>query len=160
MLPKMYLVPTAWLRLTCCATLKTTPQAVPYIQEGNDKMAVWRSAVPVPPVLSDGLKSFLNVSKVIAYEERPARRGVSVSLRTEKDRYTRATKFEAKGQTFHGFRKALNTYLMPEKVPFEVRCQLICHEFDHVNKQVFAEQFSTEEVAGFWFQSSVSCSNL
>lgn len=130
-------------------SLKVSPQGVPYIQVDKDKTAAGRRSVPVPQEFFDGLKSFLDQSKRFVYEDRPDGKGASDPVRKELDRHKKAIKFEAKGQTFHGFRKTLNTYLMHEKVPFEVRCQFIGHEFDHVNKQVYAEQFSTEEVAGF-----------
>lgn len=130
-------------------SLKKTPTGVPFIQVDKDKTAAGRRSVPVPQEFYDGLKKFLDQSKGFIYEDRPDGKGASDPVRKELDRHKKAIKFDGQGQTFHSFRKTLNTYLMHEKVPFEVRCQFIGHEFDHVNKQVYAEQFSTEEVAQY-----------
>lgn len=130
-------------------SLKKTPSGVPYIQVDKDKTAAGRRSVPVPQEFFDGLKTFLDGSKGFVYEDRPDGKGASDPVRKELERHKKAIKFDGKGQTFHSFRKTLNTYLMHEKVPFEVRCQFIGHEFDHVNKSVYSEQFSTEEVGQY-----------
>lgn len=130
-------------------SLKKTPSGVPYIQVDKDKTAAGRRSVPVPQEFFDGLKTFLDGSKGFVYEDRPDGKGASDPVRKELERHKKAIKFDGKGQTFHSFRKTLNTYLMHEKVPFEVRCQFIGHEFDHVNKSVYSEQFSTEEVSQY-----------
>ena len=130
-------------------SLKKTPTGVPFIQVDKDKTAAGRRSVPVPQEFFDGLKKFLDQSKGFIYEDRPDGKGASDPIRKELDRHKKAIRFDGQGQTFHSFRKTLNTYLMHEKVPFEVRCQFIGHEFDHVNKSVYSEQFSTEEVGQY-----------
>jgi integrase len=128
-------------------SLKTTPKGVAYISIESDKTAAGRRSVPVPKPFFDGLKEFLDQSKGFKYESRDNGKGASDPVRKDLDKHKKAMNFEGKGKTFHGFRKTLNTFLMHEKVPLEVRCQFIGHEYEHVNKDVYAEQFSTDEVA-------------
>ena len=52
--------------------------------------------------------------------------------------------------TFHSLRKTANTLLKKEKVPFEVRCQIVGHENDHVN-ELYATHYSVKELAEMIF---------
>lgn len=52
--------------------------------------------------------------------------------------------------TFHSLRKTANTLLKREKVPFEVRCQIVGHENDHVN-ELYATDYSVKELAEMVF---------
>lgn len=128
-------------------SLKITPKNTHYIYVEQDKTLAGRRSVPVPKVFFDSLKTFLDTSKNFVYETRPNGKGASDPIRKELDKHKIAVNFDGKGLTFHSFRKTLNTFLMHEKVPFEVRCQFIGHEFDHVNKQVYGEEFSTDELS-------------
>ncbi len=128
-------------------SLKVTPTGTHYIYVEQDKTAAGRRSVPIPESVFTGLKAFLDQKKGFIYENRADGKGASDPVRKELDKHKKQVKFEGSKLTFHSFRKTLNTFLMHEKVPFEVRCQFIGHEFDHVNKQVYGEQFSTDEVA-------------
>jgi integrase len=128
-------------------SLKVTPKGTHYIYVEQDKTAAGRRSVPIPEPVFTGLKAFLDEKKGFIYENRADGKGASDPVRKELDKHKKLVKFEGSKLTFHSFRKTLNTFLMHEKVPFEVRCQFIGHEFDHVNKQVYGEQFSTDEVA-------------
>lgn len=128
-------------------SLKITPKNTHYIYVEQDKTLAGRRSVPVPKVFFDELKTFLDGQKTFIYESRPNGKGASDPIRKELDKHKVAVSFDGKGLTFHSFRKTLNTFLMHQKVPFEVRCQFIGHEFDHVNKQVYGEEFSTDEIA-------------
>lgn len=128
-------------------SLKVTPTGTHYIYVEQDKTAAGRRSVPIPESVFTGLKAFLDQKKGFIYENRADGKGASDPVRKELDKHKKLVKFEGSKLTFHSFRKTLNTFLMHEKVPFEVRCQFIGHDFDHVNKQVYGEQFSTDEVA-------------
>jgi integrase len=66
------------------------------------------------------------------------------------DLYLKTAELTADALTFHSLRKTANTLLKKEKVPFEVRCQIVGHENDHVN-ELYATDYSVKELADMVF---------
>jgi integrase len=66
------------------------------------------------------------------------------------DLYLKAAELTDDALTFHSLRKTANTLLKKEKVPFEVRCQIVGHENDHVN-ELYATDYSVKELADMTF---------
>lgn len=66
------------------------------------------------------------------------------------DLYLKTAKLTDGALTFHSLRKTANTLLKKEKVPFEVRCQIVGHENDHVN-ELYATDYSVQELADMIF---------
>lgn len=66
------------------------------------------------------------------------------------DLYLKVAELTDDALTFHSLRKTANTLLKKEKVPFEVRCQIVGHENDHVN-ELYATEYSVKELAAMVF---------
>lgn len=66
------------------------------------------------------------------------------------DLYLKVAALTDDALTFHSLRKTANSLLKREKVPFDVRCQIVGHENDHVN-ELYASDFSVKELADMVF---------
>lgn len=66
------------------------------------------------------------------------------------DLYLKVAELTDDALTFHSLRKTANTLLKREKVPFDVRCQIVGHENDHVN-ELYASEYSVKELADMVF---------
>ncbi|MGF6524774.1 site-specific integrase [Variovorax sp. PvP013] len=90
---------------------------------------------------------FIKSSGGFGFVVRPDGKGASDPVRKLLDAHKNAIGYEGEKQTFHSLRKTFNTYLQHNKVPLEARCQIIGHELNHVNVQVYGKDYSLDELA-------------
>lgn len=66
------------------------------------------------------------------------------------DRYLTAIGMTDDALTYHSFRRTANTLLKKKKVPFDVRCQMIGHDMDHVN-EFYSSEYTVTDLAEIIF---------
>lgn len=131
------------------SALKVTPEGVHYIYIEDDKTPAGQRPVPVPQSVFTPLSGFLSQASGFGFDSRKDGKGASDPVRKLLEGHKKAINYSGKKQTFHSFRKTLNTFFMHKKVPIEVRCQFLGHEIDHVNVDVYGEKYSIEEINGY-----------
>jgi integrase len=62
------------------------------------------------------------------------------------DLYLKAAGLMDDALTFHSLRRTANTLLKKARVPFDVRCQMVGHDLDHVN-EFYATEYSVGDLA-------------
>lgn len=129
------------------AAFKISPAGTHYIYIDKDKTEAGKRPVPLPKEFFVPLFEFVKSSGGFNFQERPDGKGASDPVRKLLDAHKKAIGYEGGKQTFHSFRKTFNNFLMHSKVPIEARCQIIGHELDHVNVQVYGQEYSLEELA-------------
>ncbi|MGJ7501617.1 phage integrase SAM-like domain-containing protein [Variovorax sp. ZT5P49] len=130
------------------ASFKISPAGTHYIYIDSDKTEAGKRPVPLPKGFFVPFFEFIKSSGGFGFKVRPDGKGASDPVRKLLDAHKSAIGYEGGKQTFHSLRKTFNTYLQHSKVPLEARCQIIGHELDHVNVQVYGEEYSLEELAG------------
>lgn len=123
------------------------------------KSAAARRVIPLHPVLiSLGLPEFvadvrkLNLGAQLFPMLLPKLGDGSLGNAPGKkwDLYLKVAGLTDDALTFHSLRKTANTLLKKKKVPFDVRCQMVGHENDHVN-ELYATDFTVQELADMIF---------
>lgn len=66
------------------------------------------------------------------------------------DRYLTAIGMTDDALTYHSFRRTANTLLKKKKVPFDVRCQMIGHDMEHVN-ELYSSEYTVTDLAEIIF---------
>lgn len=62
------------------------------------------------------------------------------------DRYLKAVGLTDDALTYHSFRRTANMLLKKKKVPFDMRCQVVGHDMDHVN-EYYASDYTVTDLA-------------
>lgn len=154
--PAFYWVTVAGLitgvRVSALAALdkkafKISPDGAHYIYIEDDKTAAGRRPVPIPKEFFVPFFQFITGAGGFGFAVRPDGKGASDPIRKLLNAHKTAIKYVGEKQTFHSFRKTLNTYMMHNKVPIEARCQIMGHEIAHVNVDIYATEYSVEELA-------------
>jgi len=70
------------------------------------------------------------------------------------DRYLRAVGLTDDALTYHSFRRTANMLLKKKKVPFDVRCQMVGHDMDHVN-EFYSSEYTVTDLAEIIFPKFV-----
>ncbi len=70
------------------------------------------------------------------------------------DRYLRAVGLTDDALTYHSFRRTANTLLKKKKVPFDMLCQVVGHDMDHVN-EYYASDYTVTDLADIIFPKFV-----
>ncbi len=128
--------------------LKESHKGFPYIRIRNDKTAAGKRDVPVPRRYFEQLKAFLKANGGgMGIKMRTDGKGASDPVRKSLDAHLEAVGLTHEGYTFHGLRKTVNNYLKEKGVDFEIRCQFVGHEFEHVNHTIYSKKKPVEEIA-------------
>jgi integrase len=123
------------------------------------KSAAARRVIPMHPVLMDlGLPAFVAEVRKLALGAQlfpmllPKLGDGSLGNAPGKkwDLYLKAAELTDDALTFHSLRKTANTLLKKNRVPFDVRCQMVGHENDHVN-ELYSTDFTVTELAEMVF---------
>lgn len=126
---------------------KISPEGTHYIFIPDDKTDAGRRPVPIPKEFFVPLFGFIQSNKGFGFTARDDGKGSSDSVRKLLNAHKQAIDYVGDKQTFHGFRKTLNTFLMHKQVSFEARCQFMGHEIDHVNVNVYGKNYPLEDLA-------------
>lgn len=118
------------------------------------KSAAARRTIPMhPELIAIGLPQFaadvkaLNLGPQLFPVLRPNSDGALGNAAGKKwDRYIKVPGLTDDALTFHSFRRTANTLLKKKKVPFDVRCQMVGHDLDHVN-EFYATEYTVADLA-------------
>ncbi len=120
-----------------------------YIYVTDSKTAAGIREVPISPrLMALGFEDFVKSKsgKLFKYQDRLGKgSGNAVSkkfLRTKNELGITRPKL-----VFHSLRKFLNNFLMTNDVSLEIRCQLVGHEIENVNVQIYTETIPLRKIA-------------
>ncbi len=146
--PGFYLVAVGALisgiRVTALATLEAkhfrkTVEGRPYIAVPADKTDAGIRKVPMPGLLWQQMKSYVEKHGGFGFEVRKDGAGASDPVRKILNVHLASIGAADRGFTVHGLRKTLNQCLIEDDVHFEERCQFLGHEIEHVNLSVYGK---------------------
>jgi site-specific recombinase XerD len=140
------------IRITPLATLaaedfRKTVEGRPYISVGKDKSPAGVRKVPIPEVLSQQLKDYLEQNGSFGFDVREDGGGAGDPVRKILNTHLAAIGAMGRGFTVHGLRKSLNQCFIEDDVDFEARCQFLGHEIDHVNLSVYGKGAAKEKMS-------------
>ena len=118
------------------------------------KSAASRRTIPMHPELVKlGLPQFahdvtaLNLGPQLFPVLRPNSGGELGNAAGKKwDRYLKVAGLTDDALTYHSLRRTANMLLKKKKVPFDVRCQMVGHDLDHVN-ELYSSEYTVSELA-------------
>jgi site-specific recombinase XerD len=154
--PNFHLIAVAGLitgaRVSALATMKPADlreshNGFPYIRVRKDKTDAGARDIPVPRRFFEPLKAYLEERGDMGFKVRADGKGASDPVRKLLDAHLESVGLAHEGYTFHGLRKTLNNFLKEQEIDFEVRCQFVGHEFEHVNNTIYSRKKSLDEVA-------------
>jgi len=152
--PGFYLVAVGALisgiRVTALATLdvkhfRKTVEGRPYIAVAKDKTDAGTRKVPMPDVLWQQMKGYLERHGGFGFDVREDGAGASDPVRKILNVHLASIGAADRGFTVHGLRKTLNQSLIEDDIHFEERCQFLGHDIDHVNLSVYGKGASKEK---------------
>lgn len=118
------------------------------------KSAAARRVIPMhPELVSLGLPEFMRDVKALNLGPQlfpvllPKDDGSQGNAPGKKwDLYLKVVELTDDALTYHSFRRTANTLLKKARVPFDVRCQMVGHDLDHVNES-YASEYSVVDLA-------------
>jgi len=126
------------------------------------KSAAARRTIPMhPELIAIGLPQFaadvktLDLGPQLFPVLRPGDDGELGNAPGKKwDRYLKVAGLPDDALTYHSFRRTANTLLKKKKVPFDVRCQMVGHDLEHIN-EFYATDYTVADLAEFIFPKFV-----
>jgi integrase len=129
--------------------IKKNSAGIQYLTIRNSKTDAGIREVPISKTFFElGFDKFIEgkVGPIFKYQSR-AGKGAGNAIGKKFSRHLEEIKITRDKLVFHSLRKFCNDFLLKNKVPIEARSQLIGHEIDSVNVQVYANKLSIEELA-------------
>ena len=128
--------------------IKVSTAGTNFITIRHSKTLAGIRDVPIPPeLLSAGLADFIKEKasgeKIFNYKA-----GNALGKKFARHITDRA-KIDRPKLVLHSLRKFLNDHFQKENVSFDLRCQFIGHEVEHVNITTYARKFNVEELRKF-----------
>ena len=119
-----------------------------YITIRDSKTLAGIREVPLHPYILSYMKKFLSnkTDKIFRYAEVEGK-GAGNAAGKKFARNLEAVKITRDKLVFHSLRKFVNNELVKNKVSLEHRCQLIGHELDNVNVQVYSDKIDIDTLA-------------
>ncbi|HDR9036037.1 MULTISPECIES: phage integrase [Burkholderiaceae] len=105
--------------------------------------------IPIPEVIYKDFKVFVDkqtTDKVFKYRERDGK-GAGNAVGKKFSRYLQSLKIEREKLVFHSIRKFFNNFLKDNGISTELRCQIIGHEFEGTNNQIYSDKYPLPFVA-------------
>jgi site-specific recombinase XerD len=129
--------------------IKKSGENIHFISIRDSKTTAGIREVPVPKTFFElGFDKFIEGKEgaVFKYQSR-AGKGAGNAIGKKFSRHLEEVKVQRDKLVFHSLRKFFNDYLLKNKVPIEVRSQIIGHEIDSVNVQVYANKLDIIELS-------------
>jgi len=143
------------LRASEITTLKKSnilsSDGITYIKLLKSKTEAGAREIPLPdcPLIIEFLE-FVEQSKqpenkIFKYKERDGK-GAGNALGKKFARLLQSTNIHRDKLVFHSLRKFFNDYLKKNKVPWEMRTQVVGHESEDTNNNIYSNEFSIQEL--------------
>jgi integrase len=138
--------------------ISVTDAGTHYLKIRDAKTFAGIRQVPIPSKLwESGLKDFVDGKEdnIFRYVDREGK-GSGNAVGKKFSRYLESLKLNREKLVFHSIRKFFNDFMRDERIPFEVRCQLLGHEIENVNITHYSDKFSVDHLAqdlgGVWLK--------
>ncbi len=137
--------------LTCLMKhqISVTDDGTHYLKIRDAKTFAGIRQVPMPTKLwNHGFKDFVadKDENIFRYVDREGK-GSGNAVGKKFSRYLKSLKISRRKLVFHSVRKFFNDFMRDERIPFEVRCQLLGHEIENVNITHYSDKFSVDHLA-------------
>lgn len=129
--------------------IKINAAGIHYLAIRDAKTVAGIREVPIPKTFFElGFDKFIEgkTEQVFKYRVR-AGKGAGNAIGKKFTRHLKEVKVDRNKLVFHSLRKFCNDTLLKNRVPIEVRSQLIGHEIDAINVQVYANKLNLQELA-------------
>ena len=126
---------------------KTTENNNHYIVIRESKTEAGEREIPLFKPFFELIRSFIESKqdKIFKYEEKEGK-GAGNAIGKKFPRHLLAANVTREKLVFHSLRKFTNNSLKKNKVSIEARCQIIGHEYDNVNSEIYSEEFTIDEL--------------
>lgn len=127
-----------------------TVNNVNYLDITQSKTAAGIRKIPIPEeILKTGLLDFIADKKpeeqIFKYKLRLSKgSGNAASQKFKRD--LKSLQLNGGRRVFHSIRKFTNNFMLHQKVMDEIRCQVMGHEYNHINVKVYGKAFTVEEL--------------
>jgi integrase len=129
--------------------ISVTDSGTHYLKIRDAKTFAGIRQVPIPLKLwESGLKDFVagKEDNIFRYVDREGK-GSGNAVGKKFSRYLDELKLKREKLVFHSIRKFFNDFMRDERIPLEVRCQLLGHEIENVNITHYSDKFSVDHLA-------------
>ena len=127
---------------------KTTENGTNYIVIRESKTLAGQREIPLYKPFYYFIKSFLDSKQdeIFKYEERSGK-GAGNALGKKFSRHLQQANITREKLVFHSLRKFTNNEMKRFSVDVEARCQILGHEFDNVNSNIYSNSYSIDYLA-------------
>lgn len=129
------------------SNFKVSEENIAYIEIEDSKTIAGIRKIPIPDILRNmGLSEFIqDKNEIFKYKMRLGK-GSGNAVGKKFKRHLEEVKIEGDKLVFHSIRKFFNNFLMNNGVDFETRCQVVGHEINSVNIQIYTDTIPIEKV--------------
>lgn len=126
---------------------KTTENNNHYIVIRESKTEAGEREIPLYKPFFELIKRFVDSKqdKLFKYEEKIGK-GAGNAIGKKFPRHLLAANVTREKLVFHSLRKFTNNSFKKNKVSIEARCQILGHEYDNVNSEIYTEEFTIDEL--------------
>lgn len=124
---------------------KVSNDGTNYIVIRDSKTLAGQREVPIYKPFLDFIKSFIDSKddKIFKYEAKDGK-GSGNAVGKKFPRHLKAANVTREKLVFHSLRKFTNDVMKKNGVDVEARCQILGHEFDNVNSNIYSNEFTIE----------------
>lgn len=125
--------------------IKVSEEGTNYIVIRDSKTLAGQREVPIYKPFFDFIKSFIDSKddKIFKYEAKDGK-GSGNAVGKKFPRHLLAANVTREKLVFHSLRKFTNDVMKKNGVDVEARCQILGHEFDNVNSNIYSNEFTIE----------------
>ena len=127
---------------------KTTENNNHYIVIRESKTLAGQREIPLYKPFFELIKHFIDSKqdKLFKYEEKSGK-GAGNAIGKKFPRHLLSANVKREKLVFHSLRKFTNNEMKKYSVSVEARCQILGHEFDNVNSEIYSNNYSVDKLA-------------
>jgi len=127
---------------------KTSPKGTPFFKIRDSKTVAGIREVPLHPFIHNYMTEFMNdkPQKIFDYTERDGK-GTGNAVGKMFAENLKSAGLTRDKLVFHSLRKYVNNTLLQNNVSIEHRCQLVGHELNNVNVNIYSKTVSVDDLA-------------
>lgn len=127
-----------------------TEKGTAFIRIEEAKTEAGVREVPLPSFLMKELEPFIQSrklpdGKIFKYRELEGK-GAGNAAGKKFSRYIKSIGVNRPKLVFHSLRKFFNNYMKEQGVPVEMRCQIVGHEFEGTNSEIYSQAFPFTQI--------------
>lgn len=127
---------------------KTSPKGTPFFKIRDSKTVAGIREIPLHPFIHNYMTEFMNHKphKIFEYKERDGK-GTGNAVGKMFAENLKSAGLTRDKLVFHSLRKYVNNTLLQNNVSIEHRCQLVGHELNNVNVNIYSKTVSVDDLA-------------